>query len=254
MSSLASKVFVVTGGASGMGLATCRKLAEKGARAICIGDYNDTAFDAVHEDLNQINPRTEVTLTKLDVSSSTQVKAWIDGVVAKYQALDGALNAAGVAESLRAGKRLEILEESDEAWRRTIGVNLDGVFYCSREQVRAMVQLPPAPRSIVNIASMLPYLHTGNLYAYGASKAGVVHLSSNLAVDVAKYGIRVNSICPGLTTSAMYKQFIPEENESCVPQESKVDPAEVAATVVWLLSEDSPRVSGVALPVGPGMP
>ncbi|RFU25241.1 hypothetical protein B7463_g11105, partial [Scytalidium lignicola] len=206
---VAAKVFTVTGGASGMGLAACRLLAQKGARAISIGDFNDKNFENVKQELNGINPDTAVETTQLDVSNSAQVAAWIDGVVTKFGALDDSLNAAGVPQRPPQSSGPSVLEETDESWRRTMAVNIDGVFYCCREQVRAMMTLPSAPRSIVNIASMGSFLHSGMMYGYGTSKSGVVHLSANLAQNLRPFNIHVNTVCPGATDTPMLDTFIP---------------------------------------------
>jgi chanoclavine-I dehydrogenase len=155
MSYITGKVFTVTGGASGMGLATCRMLAQRKAKAICIADYNDSQFAAVKKELESINDgATAIDLLKVDVSSSSEVAAWVEGVFSKYGTLDGCVNAAGVAQAVGARKEVaNILGESDQTWRRTMSANLDGVFYCNREQVRGMLKSPKSklPRSIVNI-------------------------------------------------------------------------------------------------------
>ena len=197
MASLASKVFVVTGGASGMGLATCRMLAHAKAKAICIGDFNDKLFDSVRAELESINGETAVHTTKLNVSSSSEVDAWIQDVVERFGGLDGAVNAAGVAQPVGARQKPNILSETDDMWERVIGINLSGVFYASRAEIKAMMGLARAPRSIVNIASIASLLHGGDTFSYGVSKAGVAYLSASVAKDVLPFGIRVNTISPG---------------------------------------------------------
>jgi chanoclavine-I dehydrogenase len=202
MSYVEGKVFTVTGGASGMGLATCRMLAQRNAKAICIADYNDAHFEKVKAELEAINGGvTAIDLLKVDVSSSEQVATWVDSVLAKHGSLDGCVNAAGVAQAVGVRKEIaNILAETDQTWRRTMGANIDGVFYCTREQVRVMLKSPKAklPRSIVNIGSMASMMHTPDAFAYGASKAAVAHLSTSIAKDVLKLGIRVNTILPGM--------------------------------------------------------
>lgn len=194
---LASKVFTVTGGASGMGAATAKLLAQCGAAAVCIGDYNDSNFAAIRAAVRQINSSTSIITTKLDVSSSRDVGSWISSVVEKFGRLDGSANVAGVPQVVGARAKPAILEESDETWRRTMEVNIDGIMYCTREQVRAMVGLPKARRSIVNVASLASVLHTPDAYAYGASKRACASFSSSVAKDVHSFGIRVNTVSPG---------------------------------------------------------
>lgn len=257
MASLASKVFTVTGGASGMGLATCRMLAQAKAKAICIGDFNEASFGSVRAELQEINAETQVETTKLDVSSSTSVASWISGVVQKFGALDGAVNAAGIAQQVGARKSPAILSETDDTWKRTLGVNLEGVFFCCREQIRAMVDLPKAPRSIVNIASIASLLHGPDCFGYGVSKSGVAYLTASLAKDVAPHGIRVNAVSPGATNTPMLAQFFPPEAQGADIDTAGfgiVQPTDIAQAILWLLSSESSQVAGVNLAVGPGAP
>jgi chanoclavine-I dehydrogenase len=192
------KVFAITGGASGMGLATARELATRGAKAVCIGDFNESNFATVKTELSALNPATAVEVTKLDVSSSASVESWITSIVQKFGALDGALNAAGLPQGPAGGDVPSIITEDEAIWNRIIAVNLTGIYLSCREQVKAMINLPPGPRAIVNVSSMAPFLHQGGcMFAYGASKSGVHHLSENLASNLRKFGIRVNSVCPG---------------------------------------------------------
>lgn len=180
-----------------MGLATSELLTRHKAMAVCIGDFNDKAFESVRSQLNKINPGTIVHTTKLDVSSAADVNLWIKNVVAKFGRLDGAVNAAGIAQAMGARKGSAIVGETDDMWSRAMGVNLNGVFHSCRAVVNAMLELPQAPRSIVNIASIAALMHAGDCYGYGTSKAGVVYLSQCLAKEVLAQGIRVNIISPG---------------------------------------------------------
>jgi len=253
------KVFTVTGGASGMGLATCRMLAQRKAKAICIADYNDSNFEKVKAELESINGKsTAVDLLKVDVSSSEQVASWLDGVFSQYGTIDGSVNAAGVAQAVGARKEVaNILAETDQTWKRTMGANIDGVFYCNREQVRVMVKSPKAklPRSIVNIGSMASMMHTPDAFAYGASKAAVAHLSTCISKDVLKLGIRVNVILPGMTNSPMLNQFFEELDNSNAVNFGLIEPSDIAGAVIYLLdSEIATQVSGVQLEVGSGRP
>lgn len=180
-----------------MGLATCQLLTRLKAKAVCIGDFNDSEFDTVRSQLNEINDSTMVHTTKLDVSSASEVNLWIKNVVEKFGRLDGAVNAAGVAQAVGVRKGSAIVGETDDMWSRTMGVNLNGVFHSCRAEIGAMLDLPQSPRSIVNIASIAALVHGGDCYGYGTSKAGVVYLSQCLAKEVLPQSIRVNIISPG---------------------------------------------------------
>ncbi|TVY54929.1 Chanoclavine-I dehydrogenase easD [Lachnellula cervina] len=254
---LMSKVFAVTGGASGMGAATCRLLAKNGAAAVCVGDWNTTNFTTMEEELKAINPSTQVLTTKLDVSQSSSVNSWISEIIAKFGRLDGAANVAGVPQVSGARKSPTILEETDEAWRRTMSVNIDGIFYCTRAEVKAMVELPKRRRAIVNVASLASMMHTPDTYAYGASKRACASFSSSVAKDVLPFGIRVNTVSPGATNTPMMPQFFPEGNAEAATQNlgmNMLDPSDIARAVVYLLSDESEHIAGVNLPVGSGAP
>ena len=188
-----------------MGLATCRILAESKARAICIGDFNQVSFEEVTKELRAINRNTDVDTMRIDVSSPLSVKSWITHITEKYGALDGAVNCAGVAQQVGARKSPAILEETDDGWTRTIGVNLNGVFYCCREEIAAMLALHKKPRSIVNVASIAALIHGPDCYAYGVSKSSVVYFTAGLAKDVAPCNIRVNCISPGQKSNCEWK-------------------------------------------------
>lgn len=200
--SLAGKVYAVTGGASGMGLATVKRLVQARARAVCIGDFNDSNFSQVQEALDALNKEgsTTIVLAKLDVSKSAAVNAWIDGIIAQFNALDGCLNAAGIPQMVGARGEPAILEETDESWDTVMGVNLHGVFYCMRAEIAAMVKLEKKPRSIVNIASMASLRYSTDIFAYCVSKWGAAVLSTAVAKDVesANTDIRVNAVSPGI--------------------------------------------------------
>lgn len=196
MTSFASKVYAVTGGASGMGLAVAKRLAKFNAKAVCIADFNSQNFEDVKKQIGEVNPDTAVLTTKVDVSNRESVESWIDEIVSQYGALDGAVNCAGVPQKTGARQRPTILEETPETWERTMGVNLNGIFFSTKAQIRAMLSFPKSPRSIVNIASMASMIHGADCYAYGASKRAVASLTTSISGDVVSFGIRLNTISP----------------------------------------------------------
>ncbi|KAL6231979.1 hypothetical protein BDW75DRAFT_247555 [Aspergillus navahoensis] len=230
-SSLAGKVFTVTGGASGIGAATAKLLAQRSAAAVCIADLEISRFAAITEEIRQINADTRVLTTEVDVSSS-------------YSAV---------------GRRGQptILEESDETWRKTMSVNLDGAMCCTREQVRTMLPLPLAPRTIVNVSSLASFIHTPDAYAYSASKRACASSSTSVAKDVHSFGIRVNTVSPGATLTPMMNQFFAEEDQEASLKNLNMDLldlSDIARAVVFLLTEDSAKITGANLPVGLGIP
>jgi chanoclavine-I dehydrogenase len=152
----------------------------------------------MEKEIKTINASTEVLTSKLDVSQSASANQWISEIISRFGRLDGAANIAGVPQVAGARKSPTILEETDETWRRTMSVNLDGIFYCTRAEVEAMVALPKGRRTIVNVASLASVLHTPDAYAYGASKRACASFSSSVAKDVFPFGIRVNTVSPGI--------------------------------------------------------
>ena len=282
MASVTSKVFAITGGASGIGAATTKLLAERGAAAVCVGDISCNNFDELEKSISQINPATEVYCTSLDVTSPTEVETWVKSIVAKFGDLHGAANIAGIAQGSGTRSSPTILEEGDEEWSKVFKVNLDGVFYCTRAEVRAMKSLSPGDRSIVNVGSIAALSHMPDVYAYGTSKGACTYFTTCVAADTFPLGIRVNNVSPGmtfiLTCEADYEeltrahlagitdtpllpQFMPslktsEEVKEAYEKEgfSVVKAADVARTIVWLLSEDSSPVYGANINVGAGVP
>lgn len=150
-----------------------------------------------------------------------------------------------------------ILEETDEVWKGTMSVNIDGVMFCTREEVRAMVALPKVPRTIMNVASLASLLHTADAYVYGASKHACASFSSGVAKDVIGFGIRVNTVSPGATMTPMMPKFFPEgTSEEYIESMGMnfLEPIDIARAIFYLLSEESDKITGVNLPVGSGAP
>ncbi|KAF2500017.1 NAD(P)-binding protein [Lophium mytilinum] len=252
----AGKVYTITGGASGMGAATAKLLAERGAAAVCIGDFNTANFETITKEIKELAPKCEVLTTQVDVSSSASVASWISAVIAKFNRLDGSANVAGVPQIVGERPAPTILLETDETWKRTMSVNIDGVMFSTREEVRAMVALPKAPRTIVNVASLASVLHTPDCFAYGASKRACASFSSSVAKDVFPFGIRVNTVSPGATMTPMMSQFFPGGGDQRLEDLGMdlLSPLDIARAIVYLLSEESDKITGVNLPVGTGAP
>ncbi|RSL51783.1 hypothetical protein CEP54_011242 [Fusarium duplospermum] len=261
--SLGSHVFSVTGGASGMGAATVRLLAQHGAGAIWIADWNDGNFNQIKEEVERINPLTKVHTHKVDVSDPKQVDDWVAGIIAESGVLHGAANVAGLSQPAFTEKKPAILAETNEDWARVLGVNLQGIMYCTRAQVAAMVNSPRESHpAIVNVSSIALLLRGPSAFAYGASKAACAHFTSCVAKDVHSFGIRVNTVSPGNTYTAMTKEFFGHMSKEETEQQLQkwgvntkmLEPEDVARVIVWLLSEASMDVNGVNLPVGEGAP
>ncbi|KAG5924164.1 putative secondary metabolism biosynthetic enzyme [Claviceps africana] len=254
---VSGKIFAVTGGASGIGAATCRLLAERGAAVLCLADVSSSGFASMHESIAKINLSTIVQCAKVDVSSAEEVNLWLHRIVSLHGDLHGAANVAGIAQGAGLRTTPTILEEDEAEWRRVFGVNLDGVFFATRAQVRAMKDLPRRHRSIVNVASIAAFSHVPDVYAYGTSKNACAYLTTCIAADVFWSGIRVNCVSPGITNTPLLPHFEPRAESLDEIQKLYRDqgyptsePDDVARTIVWLLSDESRPVFGANINVG----
>lgn len=162
MTSLKGKVITVTGAGSGIGLATAHLLASRGA-TVSICDVRDEALEAAVAAIRKASPSAELFSQSVDVAQRDQVEAWLDATVEKFGKLHGAANIAGVYDNMP-GTPVQELE--DKAWHRIIDINLHGVFFCMRRQLRSLED----EGSIVNMSSIFGLAGMPNTSAYCASK------------------------------------------------------------------------------------
>ncbi|WP_322044999.1 SDR family NAD(P)-dependent oxidoreductase [Paraburkholderia sp. J67] len=206
---LSEKIVVVTGAASGLGLATCKALAAAGAKVVGFDLDQAKLDDALGPDLQGI---------AVDVSNEASVKAGIERVVRQHGRLHVAVNCAGILGPSKTLSKGEIFPT--ELWNRVLGVNLTGTFNVLRHAALAMSANEPEDTGergvIINTASGAARQGQMGQAAYSASKAGVIGMTLPIARDLAEHGIRVVSIAPGLFESGMSSGMPPKVSEAIV--------------------------------------
>lgn len=240
------KVAVITGGSFGIGRATALAFAQRGAD-IAIADWIE------HKETEEAIKKegAKVLFLKCDVSSSSDVKAFIEKVIATFGRIDFAFNNAGVE-----GNNALIHECTEENWDKTIGINLRGVWLCMKHEIPHMLR--QGKGAIVNCASVAGLIGFPGLPAYVVSKHGIVGLTKNAGLEYAKLGIRVNAVCPGVIKTDMIDRVtgknkeVEKQYESMEPVGRMGKPEEVAEAVVWLCSDAASFITGHAMPVDGG--
>jgi len=247
------KVVVVTGGASGIGLASAEVCAAEGA-VVVITDVNAASGDA--ESKRMAAAGLAVEFRQHDVTSEADWRRVVDDVVQRHGHLDVVVNNAGIAVIA------PVEQETLEGWRRTQAVNMEGVFLGTREAIRAM---KARGGSIVNISSIEGLVGDPLIPAYNASKGGVRLFTKSAALECAQrgYGIRVNSVHPGYVGTPLVANAIgalPAEQAAVLQQDllgriplgRLAEPREVAQCVLFLASDESSYVTGAELVVDGG--
>lgn len=235
-----SRVVLVTGGATGIGLASVAEFARCGAKVMIAGRNASRLRAAVDE-----SPKERVASVVTDVREPEQCRAAVRATIAKFGALDILVNCAGVVQAE------SILEISEATWNDTFATNLSGAFFTSQEAARWMLS---QGRSgvIVNVASVDALVAESPQAHYNCSKAALVMLTKCFAYELGHHGIRCNAVAPGLTATAMaptstdtpgpYKDWI-----NRIPLHRAATPAEQAKVIAFLASEDAAYVNGETL-------
>jgi NAD(P)-dependent dehydrogenase (short-subunit alcohol dehydrogenase family) len=242
------QVALVTGAASGMGLATAKAFAEAGA-AVVLGDSNAEAVTAAAEGLSSAGH--QAIGVPCDVADEAQVAAMVERAVSTFGRLDMAFNNAGVQVPPS-----DAADEPAEAFDRVNAINLRGVWACMKHELRQM--RAQGSGAIVNCSSLGGLVGLPRRASYHASKHGVLGLTKSAAVEYAPRGVRINAVCPGTIDTPMVADMLESQKEAMdeimkqqvIGRLGRAD--EIAAAVLWLCSPGASFVIGVGLPVDGG--
>nr|WP_139279709.1 glucose 1-dehydrogenase [Rhodococcus yunnanensis] len=232
------KVIVVTGGASGMGAAHARAFVEKGGRVV-LGDVNDELGKTLSDELGE-NARFH----HLDVSDEDDWASFMEYTESEFGPISVLINNAGIG----AGGLLESM--TLESWRRVLTINLDGTFLGIRAAIGSMKKAGGG--SIVNISSFAGLIGTPFSANYTASKFAVRGLTKTAAMELAPYGIRVNSVHPGYIRTPMIKDTADDVVIGKIALNRMAEPEEVSNTVLFLASDAASYTTGSEFAVDGG--
>lgn len=238
-----SKVALVTGAARGIGLATAKRFLADGWR-VALLDIDGTNLRRAVTDIGLADRTLEL---PADVAVETQVSSALERVANQFGRLDALVNNAGVAVFTN------VLDTSPADWQRVLGVNLTGPFLMTRA---ASPLLKVRGGAIVNITSISGLRASTLRVAYGTSKAGLAHLTKQMAVELASFGIRVNAVAPGPVDTAMAKAVhsaaIRRDYHDAIPLNRYGLEEEIAEAVFFLCSERASYITGQELAVDGG--
>ncbi|MEX0387171.1 SDR family NAD(P)-dependent oxidoreductase [Spiribacter onubensis] len=241
MTRLEGKGIIVTGGASGIGEATVRRIIEEGGRVV-IADLDREQGEALAKELGE----EQAKFVETDVADTPSVES-LFRTTADFCGVDGVFNNAGI------GAITPSADCSDDDWQKVIDINLTGVFKVARQALQIMQK--QGHGSIVNCASILGHLGQSQTPAYSAAKGGVLNFTRTLAVETALDGVRVNSISPGYIQTPML-DVLDEESLEGLKQLHAMKrlgrPEEIAAATVFLLSDEASFITGADLLVDGG--
>lgn len=246
MFSLSGTSALVTGGNRGIGRAVVRKLAQAGALVIVASRSSDASEATVKELEREGYSALGIAL---DVRSSSSVSKAFEGIRRHVPGPDILVNNAGI------NRRGSMLELTVEDWQEVLDTNLVGVFRCVQQAVPHMINRGWG--RIVNIASQAGVVGVPRLAAYGASKAGLIHMTKVLALELAEVDITVNAVAPAyvvtdMTASQVADKAIRRQILASIPKDAFITPEDVAAAVVYLASQEARMVTGHTLLVDGG--
>ncbi len=241
---LKDQVAIVTGGGKGIGRAYCRGMAREGAKLV-VADVDLESAKGVEAELAADGH--EALALRVDVSDEGDAGRMADEAVRRFGKIDILVNNAGIFPLCR------FTELTYAQWRRVVGVNLDGVFLCSKAVVPHMIRQRRG--KIINIATECVFMGYGQLVDYTAAKAGVVGFTRALAEALGEHAINVNTVTPGLTASETLLReqpcnFEPHIQGQCIKR--RQEPEDLVGAVVFLASPESDMITGQIINVDGG--
>ncbi|WP_449124357.1 SDR family NAD(P)-dependent oxidoreductase [Pseudomonas viridiflava] len=244
MNRFTQKVVVVTGAGSGIGEATAKRFAREGASVVLVG-RNEEKLKKVHAQLEGKGHLVRAA----DVADLSDVEALFKEVASQFGRLDVLVNNAGIVKS---GKVTE-LEVQD--WKELMSVDLDGVFYCTRSAMPALIV---SKGNIVNVSSVSGMGGDWGMSFYNAAKGAITNFTRALALDHGADGVRVNAVCPSLTRSELTNDMM--DNDALMAKFKErialgrpAEPEDIGDVIAFLASDDARFVTGVNLPVDGGL-
>jgi NAD(P)-dependent dehydrogenase (short-subunit alcohol dehydrogenase family) len=248
--SFENKVALVTGAASGLGLATAQAFAESGA-AVVMADWNEHEVHAAAKALSAVGHRTLA--VRCDVSNDAEVESMVKTAVDAFGRLDAAYNNAAVQNVLA-----ETADSPRDDYERIMATNLRGVWSCMKFELRQMRE--QGTGAIVNCSSLGGLIGGARRGTYHAAKHGVIGFTKSAALEYATRGIRVNAVCPGMIQTPMSDRMIAEGQgeeltammNTYVPMKRLGRPQEIADAVLWLCSSAASYVTGQSISVDGG--
>jgi NAD(P)-dependent dehydrogenase (short-subunit alcohol dehydrogenase family) len=245
---LEGKTALITGGNEGIGRATALMFVREGAKVAVTGRRKEKLDEVVRESGGKL------TALQGDVSDEKQVKAAVDEFMKKFGRIDILFNNAGVLEVGTA------VTTSVEAWNKMMNINVNGMFLMCKHVIPHMQK--QGKGVIINNGSVLSHIACQNAIAYNTTKGAVIQMSRSLAIDHAKEGIRVNTICPGFIKTKMNEDFIgnpPEAQKKLdeiaaqiVPMGYRGEPDDIAYALVYMASDESKYMTGAHITVDGG--
>ena len=244
--SLENKVAIITGGGRGIGKAIAVSFAQAGAH-VTVAEIDSGSAETTAAEIRGLGRESLVTLT--DVTDAKQVAKMVELTVAQFGRIDILVNNAGATHAM-----IPVVQMSEEVWDESLRIDLKSVFLCSKAVGKVMLKQNKG--NIINIASAAGHRGVPGIAAYAAAKAGIINFTKSLAIELARYQIRVNAISPGATETELGSSVrgTPQERveRAGIPLGRIGYPEDIANAAVYLASDASDWVTGVDIEVWGG--